>query len=107
VASRARELCCIHEMPPTPGYPLPPPVHPTALTMRCAVIMTGVVVVQICSYDRGGQRLHWLAIAILAVLITAILVVVACTGARAGPWFTWLDTLLFLSYVKLAITLMK
>ena len=72
-----------------------------------AVAATLVTVVQCFVYPRGTQRVSYACIAILAVLIIAIAVVALLTALRVTPSFSWLEYLLFLSYVKLAISLMK
>ena len=72
-----------------------------------AVLLTLVNVWQIFVYDRGGQRLSYTCMVILAALALAIGLGAALVAAGAGPWFTWLHYLLYLSYIKLAISLMK
>lgn len=72
-----------------------------------AVLLTLVVLAQICLFERGGQRLAMWCIAVLALLLAGIAVVGICVAAHAGAWFSGLNFLIFLSYVKLAITLMK
>jgi cystinosin len=72
-----------------------------------AVALTAVCCVQIGLYDRGGQRISRLCLAILAALGLAIFGAALLVAFKAGAWFTWLHYLLYLSYVKLAITLMK
>ena len=72
-----------------------------------AVLLTLVNVVQIIIYDRGGQRVSYTCIAILVALALAINIGALLVAVGAGPWFTWLHYLLYLSYIKLAISLMK
>lgn len=72
-----------------------------------AVALTAVVCVQIALYERGGQRVSPLALAALACLLVAIVVYLVCTLLHVTSNTTWLNFLLFLSYVKLSITLMK
>lgn len=69
-----------------------------------AVALTLVIVVQCFLYERGNQRVSWLAIGFLVLswlftLITLIMAVVRAT--------TWLQFLFCFSYIKLAVTLVK
>jgi len=72
-----------------------------------AVAVTLLTGAQIFMYDRGGQRLSYTCVGILAALGLAIGVGALLVVFKAGPWFTWLNYLLYLSYIKLAISLMK
>ncbi|RYG51179.1 hypothetical protein EON67_03905 [archaeon] len=72
-----------------------------------AVILTVVVGLQIVFYDRGDQRVSRTCWLLLAALIASIIIVLICTAAHAGAWFTWLNFLIYLSYIKLVITLTK
>ena len=71
-----------------------------------AVALTGITIAQIGAYDRGGQTVSLLARAILGVLVTLMAGAAAVVASGAGG-FRWLDYLTFLSWVKVAITLMK
>jgi cystinosin len=71
-----------------------------------AVLLTCVILWQIGAYDKGDQKVArwcWLVLAALLVSIAAAAAVVAASPAA----LSWLDFIVFLSYVKLAITLMK
>lgn len=72
-----------------------------------AVAATLVTMVQCCIYERAGQRVSYTCLAILTVLLIAIGVLALLTAQEVAPAFSWLEYLLFLSYVKLAISLMK
>lgn len=69
-----------------------------------AVFATLIVICQICSYERGGQKVSKTAILILIGLTTSIAVYMVVTLMKKQ---TWLDFINYLSYVKLAISLMK
>jgi cystinosin len=72
-----------------------------------AVILTIVVLVQLCIYERGSQRLAWWCIIAIGCFLVAIVIVGLCTVWHASEWFSWLNFLIFLSYVKVAVTLIK
>uniref|UniRef100_A0A8C6C532 Cystinosin n=1 Tax=Monodon monoceros TaxID=40151 RepID=A0A8C6C532_MONMO len=69
-----------------------------------AVALTLVIVVQCFLYERGSQRVSWLAIGFLVLswLFTLITLIMAAVGAT-----TWLQFLFCFSYIKLAVTLIK
>ncbi|XP_024836150.1 cystinosin isoform X4 [Bos javanicus] len=69
-----------------------------------AVALTLVVIVQCLLYERGSQRVSWLAISFLVLswLFTLIALIMAAVGAT-----TWLQFLFCFSYIKLAVTLVK
>jgi cystinosin len=70
-----------------------------------AVLLTLIILWQITVYDRGQQTVATWCWVVLAVLLLAIVGVGIVTGTTT--MLSWLDYLVFLSYVKLAITLMK
>jgi cystinosin len=72
-----------------------------------AVAVTALTLTQIVAYERGGQRLAYWCIAVLALLGALIGGAAAVTASGVAPHWGWLDYLIFLSYVKLSITLMK
>ena len=72
-----------------------------------AVAVTALTLAQIAVYEKGEQRLARWCIVVLIALGALIGVAAAVTAARVAPSWTWLDYLIFLSYVKLSITLMK
>lgn len=55
-------------------------------------------------YERGGQRVSWIAMFLLAVGWTFALVSLILAAVRQ---ITWLDYLYYFSYIKLAVTLIK
>lgn len=69
-----------------------------------AVVLTLVIIVQCCLYERGGQRLSWPAVGFLVLswLFAFVTMIVAAVGAT-----TWLQFLFCFSYIKLAVTLVK
>ncbi|XP_022451662.1 cystinosin isoform X2 [Delphinapterus leucas] len=69
-----------------------------------AVALTLVIVVQCFLYERGNQRVSWLAIGFLVLswLFTLITLIMAAVRAT-----TWLQFLFCFSYIKLAVTLVK
>lgn len=71
-----------------------------------AVLVTALIVVQVASYERGGQRVSRLAMVLLAGLITTVVVGAGLLASGAAA-MTALDFVTLLSYVKLAITLLK
>ena len=72
-----------------------------------AVLATLITIVQCFIYHRGSQRLSLWCIAMLALLLVTIAVVGGLTWQGVSPSLTALEFLLFLSYVKLAISVMK
>lgn len=72
-----------------------------------AVAATLITVIQCFIYERGSQRVSYTATAILVLLMVSIVVVAILTAEQVSASFTWLEYLLFLSYVKLAISVMK
>lgn len=73
-----------------------------------ATTMSVIILLQIASYERGGQkvsRVCWIAI---VCMLIAIAVMAACAGLEVNDGrFTWLDFFLGLSYIKLGITVVK
>ncbi|XP_008960840.1 cystinosin [Pan paniscus] len=69
-----------------------------------AVVLTLIIIVQCCLYERGGQRVSWPAIGflVLAWLFAFVTMIVAAVGVT-----TWLQFLFCFSYIKLAVTLVK
>ncbi|XP_040856764.1 cystinosin isoform X1 [Ochotona curzoniae] len=69
-----------------------------------AVILTLVVLVQCCLYERGDQRVSRPAIGFLLLswLFVFVTMIVAAVGVT-----TWLQFLFCFSYIKLAVTLVK
>lgn len=72
-----------------------------------AVVLTLIVLAQIATYERGGQRLAWWCVAVLAILLVLITAMAGVTAAGAVSSLDWLNYFVFLSYVKVSITLMK
>jgi len=69
-----------------------------------ASILTLVHLGQIFVYDRGGQKISWLAITLFDAFFSAAIVYSICVAAGAGEL---LDLLYYLSYVKLFLTFIK
>uniref|UniRef100_A0A2K6GY15 Cystinosin, lysosomal cystine transporter n=1 Tax=Propithecus coquereli TaxID=379532 RepID=A0A2K6GY15_PROCO len=69
-----------------------------------AVVLTLIVIVQCCLYERGSQRVSWPAVGFLVLLwlFAFITMIVAAVGVT-----TWLQFLFCFSYIKLAVTLVK
>ncbi|XP_008567050.1 PREDICTED: cystinosin isoform X1 [Galeopterus variegatus] len=69
-----------------------------------AVVLTLIIIVQCCLYERGSQRVSWPAISFLVLswLFAFVTMIVAAVGAT-----TWLQFLFCFSYIKLAVTLVK
>ncbi|XP_053424410.1 cystinosin isoform X1 [Nycticebus coucang] len=69
-----------------------------------AVVLTLIVIMQCCLYERGSQRVSWPAVSFLVLLwlFAFITMIVAAAGAT-----TWLQFLFCFSYIKLAVTLVK
>ncbi|XP_045382031.1 cystinosin isoform X1 [Lemur catta] len=69
-----------------------------------AVVLTMIVIVQCCLYERGSQRVSWPAVGFLVLLwlFAFTTMIVAAVGAT-----TWLQFLFCFSYIKLAVTLVK
>lgn len=116
-----REYSCTH------GGSLPA-VHANDVFFAIhAAVVTCITLVQCAIYDRGGQRISWAAglgtggaLAGVAAYLAAVLGAAAqqtggggSLGAVGGPVspcgtiLSWLSFLYFLSYIKLAVSLVK
>ncbi|KAG9350710.1 hypothetical protein JZ751_024599 [Albula glossodonta] len=69
-----------------------------------AVIVTLVYVCQCAMYERGGQKVSKVAIALLVFAWTFALVTLFVAVANK---ITWLDYIYYFSYIKLGVTLVK
>lgn len=69
-----------------------------------AVLLCLVYICQAAVYERGGQRVSWTAMFLLAVGWTFALVSLILAAVRQ---ITWLNYLYYFSYIKLAVTLIK
>ncbi|XP_058464332.1 cystinosin homolog isoform X2 [Malaya genurostris] len=69
-----------------------------------ATIATSLTVLQCFFYERGEQRVSYIAQGILGIF--AIVIIVSGIMVGTGHWH-WLDLLYTFSYIKLAITLIK
>ena len=74
---------------------------------RFAAAATALTGLQIIFYDRGGQTVSRTCILVLILLGLAIFVAAGLVAGKVAPSFSWLNYLLYLSYIKLAISLMK
>lgn len=84
-----------------------PSVHPSDVFFAIhAVALTAVIGIQIILFDKGGQRVSYTCLFIFGALVTAIGVMAILTYYSVAGLIA-LDFLTFLSFVKLAITLMK
>ncbi|KAL4420545.1 hypothetical protein ABPG75_010201 [Micractinium tetrahymenae] len=95
-----------------------------------AAVVTAITLVQCMLYDRGGQKVSWLAglgtggaVATIAAYLSAVVGAAAQSGGGGGPApplgaalgravpcgniLSWLSFLYFLSYIKLAVSLVK
>lgn len=106
--------------------PLPPCAPADVFFALHAAVVTAVTLVQCMLYDRGGQKVSWLAalgtggaLAAIAAYLAAVVGAAAQGGGggsgggalgRAVPCgniLSWLSFLYFLSYIKLAVSLVK
>ncbi|XP_061093768.1 cystinosin-like [Conger conger] len=69
-----------------------------------ALALTLLYTCQCCMYERGGQKVSKIGIALLVIAWTFALVTLFVAVASK---ITWLDYIYYFSYVKLAITLIK
>ncbi|XP_030289450.1 cystinosin isoform X3 [Sparus aurata] len=69
-----------------------------------AVLLCLVYVSQAAVYERGGQKVSWMALFLLLIGLTFALVILFVAVAKQ---ITWLDYLYYISYIKLAVTLIK
>lgn len=75
-----------------------------------AVALTVVTLVQIAIYERGGQRvsLFATALATIGVLMSVLYAAFVAAGSILPEKInSWVDVVIFLSYIKLAVTLTK
>eukprot|EP00164_Ancoracysta_twista_P001389 GFYU01001811.1.p1 GENE.GFYU01001811.1~~GFYU01001811.1.p1 ORF type:complete len:336 (+),score=89.75 GFYU01001811.1:163-1170(+) len=75
-----------------------------------AVVLTLITIAQCFMYPRGEQKLSWTAIgiSIVGVLMAIVYgILVATANADSWEYFTTLYWLYFLSYLKLAVSLIK
>ncbi|XP_063002669.1 cystinosin [Elgaria multicarinata webbii] len=69
-----------------------------------AVAVTLIIILQCCIYEKGEQKVSWVAIGLL--LVAWIFVFITLTVAAVGE-ITWLRFLFYFSYIKLGVTLVK
>uniref|UniRef100_A0A3Q4B1V0 Uncharacterized protein n=1 Tax=Mola mola TaxID=94237 RepID=A0A3Q4B1V0_MOLML len=69
-----------------------------------AVLLCLVYVIQAAVYERDGQKVSWMALSLLLIGWTFALVSLFLAVAKQIPW---LDYLYYVSYIKLAVTLIK
>nr|XP_046246775.1 cystinosin [Scatophagus argus] len=69
-----------------------------------AVLLCLVYIIQSAVYERGGQKVSWMALFLLLIGWTFALVSFFLAVAKQ---ITWLDYLYYFSYIKLAVTLIK
>ncbi|KAH8292530.1 hypothetical protein KR054_011434, partial [Drosophila jambulina] len=69
-----------------------------------AMFATSITIIQCCIYERGQQRVSFVAYGILGIFAV---VVVVSAGLAGGSVIHWLDFLYYCSYVKLTITIIK
>ncbi|XP_069800485.1 cystinosin [Dendropsophus ebraccatus] len=69
-----------------------------------AVVLTLVIIIQCCIYERGAQKVSKVAV---GVLIIAWLFAFSMLFVAVAGKVSWLQFLFCFSYIKLAITLMK
>jgi cystinosin len=72
-----------------------------------AVVLTVVTVVQCFVYERGAQRLSVTASVLIVCAALAALVYAGLLGANVVHKTSWLHFLIFVSYIKLGVTLIK
>jgi len=71
-----------------------------------AAVLTIVTIVQVLIYERGGQSVSMVAKVILLACSTTVVIVIVLASIPAVT-FNWLGMVQALSYVKLAITIVK
>ncbi|CAK6978175.1 cystinosin isoform X1 [Scomber scombrus] len=69
-----------------------------------AFLLCVVYISQAAVYERGGQKVSWMALLLLLIGWTFALVSLFLAVAKQ---ITWLDYLYYFSYIKLAVTLIK
>ncbi|KAE8293885.1 Cystinosin [Larimichthys crocea] len=69
-----------------------------------AVLLCLIYIIQAAMYERGGQRVSWMALFLLIIGWTFALISLFLAVAKQ---ITWLDYLYYFSYIKLAVTLIK
>ncbi|XP_010869837.1 cystinosin [Esox lucius] len=69
-----------------------------------AVVLTLVYIYQCAIYERGGQKVSWIATGLLVIGWTFALVTLFVAVAKK---ITWLEYLYYFSYIKLGVTLVK
>lgn len=69
-----------------------------------AAVACVITIIQCFIYERGEQRVSWIAKGILAVFAVFLLISIILSGVSV---IHWLDFLYYCSYVKLTITLIK
>ncbi|XP_077980966.1 cystinosin-like [Glandiceps talaboti] len=72
-----------------------------------AVVITAFTIFQCLIYERGGQRVSKVCIAILSISWAFAIITLIITAASSGSIISWLNYLLYLSYIKLGVTLIK
>ncbi|XP_041791494.1 cystinosin [Chelmon rostratus] len=69
-----------------------------------AVVLCLVYVIQAAIYERGSQKVSWMALFLLLIGWTFAIISLFLAVAKQ---ITWLDYLYYFSYIKLAVTLVK
>ncbi|XP_034530877.1 cystinosin [Notolabrus celidotus] len=69
-----------------------------------AVLLCLIYAIQAAVYERGDQKVSWIALGLLLIGWTFALISLFLAVARQ---ITWLDYLYYFSYIKLAVTLIK
>ena len=72
-----------------------------------ALLLCSVMAIQLCIYDRGQQRVSMFVAIVASIVVAAMFTFLILVLVGACSDCTWLNFLYALSYVKLAITLLK
>lgn len=86
-----------------PGGVIPVQLNDVVFSLH-AFLITAFTIFQCFIFDRGGQRVSYVAMVILGILILYSIIIV---NLAIGKVVTWLLYLTMFSYVKLAVTLIK
>jgi len=69
-----------------------------------AVALTIVNIIQIFLYERGRQKVSWLAVILISMAVLSSLIWTICIASGLSEW---IELLYYLSYIKLSLTFIK
>ncbi|XP_070563046.1 cystinosin-like [Ptychodera flava] len=72
-----------------------------------AIVVTAFTIFQCCIYERAGQKVSKVCMVLLSLAWAFAITTLIIAAASSGNIISWLNYLLYLSYIKLGVTLIK